>query len=408
MTTQAPIALEEIRAAAAVIKGKVERTRLSYSRTLSQIAGAEIFLKFENHQFTASFKERGALYRLAALSPQQRQRGIIAVSAGNHAQGVAYHANQLQIPATIVMPIATPFVKVSHTEAFGATVLLQGENLSQSARYAEDYCQKHQLTFIHPYEDARLIAGQGTIGLELFEDRPDLEMVVVPVGGGGLLAGIASALNGLGSKAKLIGVESRAYPSLYNALYGRSLPSGGVTVAEGIAVKSVGALNLAIIGPLLSEALLVDEQSLEAAINLLVSVEKTVVEGAGAAALAAVLANRELFNGKRTALILSGGNIDSRLLATILTRGLVKEGRIARLRIEINDSPGSLAKIAGLIADGGGNIIDVAHQRLFAHVPVKSAHLDVALETRDAAHIEKISARIREAGFLVEQLDDTH
>ena len=406
MTSVLPLA--RIREAARAIAGEVVRTPLLRSRTLSSITGADLFIKFENLQFTASFKERGALFRLVQLSAEERVRGVIAVSAGNHAQGVAYHAQRLGIPATIVMPRSTPFTKIRHTEAFGARVLLEGATLSESADVAAQIRRRESLTFIHPYDDADVMAGAGTVGLELMEDCPDLEVVVVPVGGGGLIAGVASAVGALQPGIRVVGVEVDAYASLHWALRGESRPGAGVTVAEGIAVRQIGALNLEVLRPLVSEVFLVDEARIEEAVNLYASVEKTVAEGAGAAALAAVLAHPHVFQGKRTALILSGGNIDSRLLATILTRALVRQGRIVRLRVEIPDSPGSLATVAQVIADGGGNIIEVAHQRLFAQVPVKSAHLDAAIETRDASHIQSIMDGIRAAGFSVKQLDDSN
>ena len=402
----APISVERIRQAATAIAGDVVRTPLVHSKTLSSITGAEIFVKFENLQFTASFKERGALFRLLQLKPEERLRGVIAVSAGNHAQGVAYHAQRLGIQSTIVMPESTPFIKIRHTEEFGARVVLEGATLSQSAEFAADIQAREGLTLVHPYEDADIIAGAGTVGLELLEDRPDLEAVVVPVGGGGLIAGIASALSFLHPSVRVVGAEVSTYASLHWALRGEDRPGAGATVAEGIAVKEVGSLNLQILRGLVSDVLLVEEARIEEAVNLYASVEKTVSEGAGAAALAAVLSHPDLFKGKRTALILSGGNIDSRQLATILTRALVREGRIARLRVEIPDSPGSLAKVSQVIASGGGNIIEVAHQRLFAQVPVKNAHLDVAIETRDATHVTSIIREIREAGFSVKQLDE--
>ncbi len=402
----AMIPIERIREAARAIEGEVLRTPLLFSRTLSAITGARVHVKFENLQFTASFKERGALFRLLQLDPEERARGVIAVSAGNHAQGVAYYAQRLGIPATIVMPRFTPFVKVRHTEAFGARVLLSGDTLAESASFAEQIRVQEGLRLIHPYEDPDIIAGQGTLGLEILEQLPEVETILVPVGGGGLLAGVASAVRALKPEVRLVGVETSGYASLHWALRGEERPGSGVTVAEGIAVKEVGRLNLSIVRDVVSEVLLVDEERIEEAVNLYASVEKTVAEGAGAVTLAAVLAYPQRFQGQTIVLLLSGGNIDSRLLATILTRALVREGRLARLRVEISDAPGSLARVAELIAAGGGNIIEVAHQRLFAQVPVKNAHLDVAVETRDSAHVIALVESIRDAGFRVRQLDD--
>ena len=405
------VGFAEILAAADRIRGAVVATPLLHSRTLSQLCQAEIYLKFENLQFTASFKERGALNTLLNLSPTERQRGVIAMSAGNHAQGVAYHARRLEIPATIVMPRNTPFIKVRHTRDFGAEVILEGDTVDEAFECAMRLRAERNLTFIHPYDDARIIAGQGTVGLEMLAARRDLEGFIVPVSGGGLIAGVATAVAGLASSAQIYAVESELYPSLARALAptdeSATVPPfpGGATVAEGIAVKTIGKLPLAIVRDRLAGVLLVSESEIEEAISLLAGVEKTIAEGAGAAGLAAVIAHPEIFRGKRVGLILCGGNIDARMLAGVLLRQLVREGRIARLRVVISDTPGMLAQISGLVAQGGGNIINVTHQRIFAGVSVRQADLDLAIETRDADHMNEIETRIREAGFAVRRLD---
>lgn len=415
-----PVSFADVSAAARRLKESIVDTPFTHSRTLSRLCQAEIFLKFENLQYTASFKERGALNTLLQLSPAERARGVIAMSAGNHAQGVAYHARRLGIPVTIVMPRDTPFIKVRHTRDFGAEVVLDGENVDEASECARLLQARRGLSFIHPYDDPRIIAGQGTVGLEMLTARPDIDDLVVPVGGGGLVAGIATAAAGLSSHAKIHAVESELYPSLAEILNrergegdGRpaagttanSIP-GGATIAEGIAVKNIGALPLRIVRDRLSQVLLVRESQIESAISLLAGIEKTVVEGAGAAGLAAVIANPELFRGRRVALILCGGNIDPRMLAGVLLRELAREGRIARLRVVINDTPGMLAKIANLVAEGGGNIINVTHQRVFTGVSVRSADLDLAIETRDAGHMREIEELIRAAGFTVRRLDE--
>ena len=398
------VTIEDIRAAAEAIAGAVVATPFLASRTLSQITGAEVWIKFENRQFTGSFKERGAVYKLLGLSDEEKRRGVIAMSAGNHAQGVAYHAQRLGVPATIVMPEGTPFVKVSHTERFGARVILHGEGLAEAGVFADELAAKDGLVFVHPYDDDRIIAGQGTIALEMLAACPDLEILVVPVGGGGLICGNAVAAKALKSGIEIVGVEAALYPGLSNALAGRSAPAGGQTIAEGIAVKQVGGRNLAIARELVDAALVVGEADLERAVNLYLGVEKTVAEGAGAASLAALLAHPERFAGRRTGLILSGGNIDSRLLASVIMRGLVREGRLVSLRIEISDSPGNLARVAKLIGESGANIVEVYHERLFSDVPVRRADLDVVVETRDASHVDKLIGALTEAGYPVRQL----
>ncbi len=399
------ISIEEIHRAAARIAGAVRNTPQTPSRTLSNLTGARILLKFENLQFTASFKERGALNRLSLLTEQERERGVIAMSAGNHAQGVAYHAGRLGIPATIVMPRPTPFIKVRFTREFGARVLLEGENLTAAAAFARELARKENLFFLHPYDDDAVIAGQGTLALEMLTASPELDTLVIPVGGGGLLAGMAVAAKTLKPSLRVIGAETELYPSMARALSGEPAVCGGVTIAEGIAVKEPGERALEIVRALVDEIVLVNEARLEEAVSLLVNVEKTVVEGAGAAGLAALLTRPDLFAGRVVGLPLTGGNIDSRLLANILNRSLVREGRIARLSIEITDSPGELARVAGIVGQEGGNIIDVSHQRIFAQVSVKSAQLLLALETRDAAHMLEIVAALDAAGYSVDLID---
>jgi threonine dehydratase len=398
------VTIEDVRAAADAIAGAVVTTPFLASRTLSEITGAEVWIKFENLQFTGSFKDRGALYKLLGLTDEEKRRGVIAMSAGNHAQGVAYHAQRLGIPATIVMPESTPFVKVSHTERFGARVVLHGEGLAEAGAHADELAAREGLSFVHPYDDDRIIAGQGTIALEMLAACPDLEVLVAPVGGGGLIGGNAVAAKALKPDIEIVGVEAALYPGLSNALAGRPAPVGGQTIAEGIAVKHVGGRNLDLARELVDAALVVGEADLERAVNLYLGIEKTLAEGAGAASLAALLAHPERFAGRRTGLILSGGNIDPRLLASVIMRGLVREGRLVSLRIEISDSPGNLAQVAKLIGDSGANIVEVYHQRLFSDVPVKRADIDVVVETRDAGHVAKLIGALTEAGFPVRQL----
>ena len=399
------VTIDHIRAAAERIHGAVQRTPFQRSETLSRITGAEVFVKFENQQFTASFKERGALNKLLNLDAAARRRGVIAISAGNHAQGVAYHAQRLGIPATIVMPENTPFVKVHHTREFGARVVLTGETIAEGQPEAERIAAAEELTFVHPFDDAAIIAGQGTVALEMLEDADNLQAVVVPIGGGGLISGIATAAKALKPEIEIVGVEAAAYASTADALASRTGTYGGATVAEGIAVKAPGEVTLPIIRDLVADVVVVDEDTLEAAIDLYFNVEKTVAEGAGAAALAALLAHPQRFKDKAVGLVLSGGNIDSRLMATVIMRGLVREGRIARIRVVTADVPGQLAQVAQLIADAGGNIVEVDHQRLMADVALKSADIDVTLEARDAHHLREIVGALEAAGYEVRRMD---
>src|SRR5262252_1120062 len=400
-----PVTLQDVQDAARRIAGAVVHTPCLRSETLSRIAKADIWLKFENLQFTASFKERGALNTLLQLSPEERKRGIIAMSAGNHAQGVAYHAGRLGIPATIVMPSFTPNVKVKHTRDHGARVILHGDTLAEAAAEAHRLAKAEQLVFVHPYDDPRIIAGQGTIALEMLQDVPELDTLVAPVGGGGMIAGCAIAARGLKPDLKVIGVETASYSAMRQLLAGEPVAVGGDTIAEGIAVRDIGALPLAVARALIERVLTVDEVAIENAIALLLEVEKTVVEGAGAVGLAAILAHPQHFAGRKIGLVLSGGNIDTRLLASILLRGLVRDGRIVRLRLMISDLPGQLARVAGLIGKAGGNIVEVQHQRLFGSVVAKATELDVTVETRGRDHVRELVAALQADGFKVRVLE---
>ena len=394
-----PVTLADIRSAAETIKGAVERTPMAQSRTLSEICGCTIFLKFENLQYTASFKERGALNKLAKLSAAQRKAGVIACSAGNHAQGVAYHAQRLGIPAVIVMPEGTPFNKINQTRKFGAEVVVHGADLSEAQDHAGKLQHERGLLFVHPYDDPDIIAGQGTIGLEMLEGGDELDALVVPVGGGGLLSGIAVAAKALKPKIALYGVEAALYPAMSQVLRGEEPKAGGVTIAEGIAVKRPGEITRTIVKALVEDVILVGESALEQAVLLMLEIEKSVTEGAGAAALAAVIAQRERFRGKRVGIVISGGNIDARVLSAILMRGLVRSGRLVRIRVDISDQPGLLGRVANLIGAAGGNIVEVYHQRLFHDVPLKMAELDVVIETRDVRHVDEILVALRAAGL---------
>ena len=393
--------LDAIRAAAGRIAGAIEHTPCLPSRTLSQLTGAEVFLKFENLQFTASFKERGALNKLLSLTEAERRRGVIAMSAGNHAQAVAYHAARLGIPATIVMPRGSPNTKIKNTRVHGATVVLEGENLFEAGKHARTLAARDNLVFVHPYEDPLIIAGQGTVGLEMLEAVPDLEVLVVPVGGGGLISGIATAAKAINGKVRVYGVESENYPSMHQRLNGLPVECGGDTIAEGIAVKDVGNLAFEIIKKRVEEVLVVKEETIERAVVALIEIEKTVAEGAGAAALAALLEHGSIFAGKRVGLPISGGNIDSRVLASVLMRGLVRDSRLVRLRVTMPDISGSLAKVAALIAEAGGNIVEVQHQRVFGTASVKSTEIEFLIETRDREHTAALVALLEKNGVRV-------
>ena len=393
------LSIDDIRAAADRLKGHIERTPCRHSRTLSEITGAEVWVKFENLQFTAAYKERGALNTLLQLSDNERGRGVIAASAGNHSQGLAYHAARLGIPVTIVMPRSTPFVKVQQTRGHGANVVLEGDNYDEASAVAMKLCNERDLAFIHPFNDLQVMAGQGTVALEMFEDVPDLDVLPIPIGGGGLIAGCATVAKSLNPNLQVIGVEPAMYPSFTAKMRGVNGTSGGATIAEGIAVKQVGELSYAIARPLIDEVLLIEEPHFERAVALYCNVEKTVVEGAGAASLAALLAYPGKFKGKKVGLIVTGGNIDTRLLASVLTRELVRDQRLVSLRIIGDDRPGLLATVSAVIGQMGANIIEVAHNRLALDVPAKGAEFDIMIETRDAQHTQEIMDALRECGY---------
>ncbi|CAN5298729.1 threonine ammonia-lyase [soil metagenome] len=399
MTAANHLTVDHIREAAERIRGQVERTPCRRSRTLSQITGAEVWVKFENLQFTASFKERGALNKLLQLTADEKTRGVIAASAGNHAQGLSYHASRLGIPSTIVMPRATPTTKVEHTRNFGAEVILEGETYDDADAIARRLCDERGLVFCHPFNDFQVMAGQGTAALEMLEDAPDLEILPIPIGGGGLISGMATAAKAVKPDISIVGVEAAMYPSFTARMRGFGGRIGGQTIAEGIAVKAVGELNYATARPLLDDVLLIEERYFEEAVALYANVEKTIAEGAGAASLAALLAYPERFKGKKCGLILCGGNIDTRLLASVLTRELVRERRIVSFRIVGDDRPGLLATVSALIGEAGGNIIEVTHNRLALDVPTKGAEFDLMVETSDGAHTDQIAAALRAHGY---------
>ena len=399
-----PVTIADIRAAARALDGVIVKTPLVRAARLSGRLGAEVFLKLESLQFTGSFKDRGAFIKLSRLSAAQRKAGVIAASAGNHAQGVAYHARALSIRAVIVMPEATPFSKIERTRALGAEIVLEGASVGEAADYATARAGQDTLTFVHPYDDAAIIAGQGTIALEMLAAEPGLEALIVPVGGGGLICGNAIAAKAVKPEIEVFGVEAAAFASMSQALKGQPIEAGGSTLAEGIAIARPGALTRPVVAALVEEMLVVDEDQIERAVETLVIAEKLLAEGAGAAPLAALEANRERFEGRKVGLIVSGGNIDSRVLSSILLRGLVRDGRMVRIRVEILDQPGALNAVSGLIAETGGNIIEVSHRRLFSDVPIKYAELDLMIETRNAAHGDEIMDRIAKAGFAVRAL----
>ncbi len=397
----------DVEAAARAIDGAVLRTPTIRAPALSEMAGCEVWLKLENLQDTGAFKVRGALNKLLSLDAAQRRAGVVTMSAGNHAQGVARHAGRLGIPATVVMPRATPFTKIERTEAYGAKVVLHGDSLAAAADHARHLGERQGRAFVHPFDDPKVIAGQGTVALEMLADMPDLDVLVVPVGGGGLIGGMALAAKSRRPDIAVIGVQAAAHASMRAALRGEAAPGGGSTLAEGIAVKSPGRLTLPLVRRLVDEVLAVPEATIEGAVHLLVERQKIVAEGAAAAPLAAVLGAPQRFAGRRVGLVISGGNIDGRLLASILMRGLSRAGRMARLRIEIDDAPGALARTAEVIAKGGGNIIEIFHQRLFMDVPVKMAEVDVLVETTDRGHIADIVTGLQRAGFPTRLLRGT-
>ncbi len=394
------VTIDDVRRAATTIAGHVVRTPAIAAPRLAEATGAgEVILKLENLQYTGSFKDRGAYNKLASLDAAARKAGVIAMSAGNHAQGVAYHAGRLGIPATIVMPEGTPFNKVERTRGLGAKVLLQGDSIDSAAVFARELAARQGLTFVHPYDDALIIAGQGTIGLELLADFPGLDIIVVPIGGGGVMSGVAIAAKALDPRIEMIGVEAALYPSMHHAVRNLAPANGGLTIAEGIAVKSPGALTREIIARLASDLLLVGEDALEQAVQMMAERQKIIAEGAGAAGLAALIAHGKRFAGKRVAIVVCGGNIDARILAQLLMRGLVRDGRVVTLRIEISDSPGVLGRLAGAVGQAGGNIIEIDHQRMFDDLPVKQAYVDAVIETRNPEHYRDIIAALEKDGF---------
>ena len=396
------VSLEDVRAAARRIAGAVERTPCLHSRTLSRLTGAEVWLKFENLQFTASFKERGALNKLLSLDEAERRRGVVAMSAGNHAQGVAWHATRLGARAVIVMPRGTPNTKVRGTQVLGAQVVLEGDTLADAARHAHALEKRDGLTFIHPYDDPAIIAGQGTVALEMLEQAPDLEVLVVPVGGGGLAAGMAVAAKALKPQIEVLGVESKNWCAMYQKLNGLPVDVGGDTIAEGMAVRDVGALPFSILQSLATKILLAEEETIERAIVALIEIEKTVAEGAGAAGLAAVLEHPSLFAGKRVGIPLCGGNIDSRLLSAVLMRGLVRDGKLVRMRVVMPDIAGNLARVAAMIGEAGGNIVEVQHQRVFGTASIKSPEVEFVVETRDREHTRDLVETLASRGVRAE------
>ena len=398
-----PPTIDDIRAAAERIEGAIVHTPMLMSRTLSERIGAEVWLKFENLQFTSAYKERGALNKLLQLTDEERARGVITASAGNHAQAVAYHARRLGIPATIVMPATTPTVKVSQTEGHGARVILEGDMFDDAYARARELELEQGLVFVHPFDDPMVIAGQGTLALEMLEVAPDLDTFCIPIGGGGLMSGIAIAARALKPDITLYGAEAELYPSMKCAIEGCALPIGGDTLAEGIAVKRPGDLTSAILKDLVDEILLVAERDLEHAVALLVTVEKSVVEGAGAAGLGAMLAQPERFAGRKVATVLCGGNIDTHLLANVLVRERVRTGRIARLRVAAPDPPGALAAITAKFHEAGVNIIEIRHSRIFTALPAKDTVIEVECEARDSAAIDQVERMLEAAGFNVER-----
>jgi threonine dehydratase len=405
--TNAPLTADEVRAAARRIAGAVVRTPTVQSQTLSAITGAEIYLKFENHQFTAAYKERGALNAMLQLTPEQRARGVIAASAGNHSQGLSYHGTRLGVPVTIVMPRTTPTVKVMQTESVGGTVVLEGESFDEASAHARKLEQELGLTFVHPFDDPQVAAGQGTVALEMLEDVPDLDVLAIPVGGGGLASGMGVIARDMKPEIQLIGVEAELYPSMFNLLKGAHRPVGGDTLAEGIAVFEPGRFTSAVLSDVLDDFLLVSEHEIESALALLLQIEKTVVEGAGAAGLAAVRAYPELFAGKKVGIVLSGGNIDTRLLANVLLRDLARSGRLARLRLVLQDRPGSLMRVAQVFYRYNVNIIEIVHQRVFTHLPAKGLATEIECEARDTEQLNALVEALRTEGFEVSQMELT-
>lgn len=397
--TNSPPTFDDIQSLAETVAGAGLRSISMHSESLSARTGASIHLKLESLQPTGSFKVRGALVKLMSLSDSQRQKGVVAMSAGNHAQGVAYHGGKMGIPVTIVMPRATPFTKVVRTEALGAKVILEGDSLAGAAAHAGKLASDGGLYLVHPYDDPEIVTGQGTIGIELLEDHPELEVVVVPIGGGGLAAGLALAAKTIKPGIEIIGVEAALYPSMRNVIKGETTASGGITLADGIAVQSPGTLTQKLIGEHVDDILTVEESSIEAAMHMFLIEQRIFVEGAGAVGLAAVLDHPELFAGRNVGLIVSGGNTDARLMSSVLMRGLVRGNRLVRMRVGAADTAGALADLTGEIGDGGGNILEVYHQRWFSDVAAGAVEIDVVVETRDSAHVQRLLQRLRDAGY---------
>lgn len=401
------LTLNNIRAAADRLRGHILETPCTSARTLSSVTGAQVFLKFENLQFTAAFKERGALNKLLTLTPRQRRSGVIAMSAGNHAQGVAYHAKRLGVPAVIVMPQFTPNVKVEHTRAHGAEVILQGDTFDETSEFTRTLARRRRLTLVHPYDDPDVIAGQGTIALEMLEQQPGLNTLLVPIGGGGLIAGMAIAAKGVRPDIEIIGVQSERFPAMAQIIARKPVRCERYTVAEGIAVRNPGKVTRAVVRDLVKDILLVSEGDLEQAVLLLLQIEKTVVEGAGACGLAALLKHRTQFRRRRVGLVLCGGNIDLLILSSIIQRGLARNGQLVRLRVETRDVPGELARISGVIGLAGGNVIEVHHQRAFSAEPLQTALVEFTLQTRGHLHLDQILTSLHQAGLRA-SLPDTH
>ncbi|PKP90422.1 MAG: threonine ammonia-lyase [Alphaproteobacteria bacterium HGW-Alphaproteobacteria-16] len=404
-STPLPLTLADVQAAAARIDGAIVRTPTLRSKTLSDLTGADVWLKFENLQFTAAYKERGALNTLLQLDEAARAKGVIAASAGNHAQGLAYHGNRLGIPVTIVMPRPTPTVKVTQTEGHRASVILEGESFDEAYAHARQLEATNGYTFVHPFDDPRIMAGQGTVALEMLADAPAIDTLIVPIGGGGLASGMATVAKAADRPIEVVGVEAELYPPMYNRLKGTDLPIGGDTLAEGIAVKEPGALTSRVVEALVDDIVLVTERALEESVSLLLQIEKTVVEGAGAAGLAALLSNPERFRGRTVGIVLCGGNIDTRLLANVLLRDLARSGRLARLRIRLQDRPGALYHVSKIFHDQGVNIIEVYHQRVFTTLPAKGLITDIECETRDRAHLDRLIVALRGAGYVVSPVE---
>lgn len=408
-TPDAPMSVtfKDIQNAAAVLEGQIEQTPLVFAHAISDMVGTDIFIKLENQQVTSSFKDRGALNKLSSLTPQEAANGVVAMSAGNHAQAVAYHARRLDIPATIVMPKATPYTKVERTQKHGAEVVLWGESLVEAQAKVEELVQKRNLTQVHPFDDDKVIAGQGTVAMEMLAAQPDLDALVIPTGGGGLISGCAIAAKAIKSEIEIIGAEAKLFPSMYHALRGEPSVCGGATLAEGIAVKDVAARTVAICSEYVDTIRLADETSIERAVFLLLTQQKTLAEGAAATGLAVLLSDPEYFKGRKIGIVLTGGNIDPRILASISYRELEREQRIINLRFSIDDKPGILGRITTLLGDQGANVLEVSHHRMYLDISAKGAQLDIMIETRDGKHAAEIVSMIRHEGFKVKVLNGT-